>query len=517
MALQMEMTAEGLAKFRSAMETGNLVTLKNAELYGGFSDGSVSGEKLATMTVISSKALDTNSNVYRFTCQDRNAGAYTAYSGKILDADGVVVAIFHNNGDKVATKEEKAEVLIGCEFHFEDSVKVSDVVNMGDVSFYFNPDEATTEVKGVVELATEAEAKAGTDTKRAITPKTLDVVIEGHDNIVHRSGDESISDKKTFLGVTTHKADLNFTTTTKTDLTKESTVDEHWVGDRFVDSNGVKGAQCQYYRKSNGDAEINMQVKAKSNNGFSVLALVQTKDGKSYAIAPTPDTGDNSSKIATTVWVNEVAAKYLPLAGGKMTGTIRSTLEGLIVGDTDTSAVRISGGTNWDSGASLVVCGKDHATYPGMFRIKAEDGTNEYVLLGKPDGTLTWGGKNVVRSVGGVAADAAGNVNLGDVLRVVASWSNGGFWYRKYSDGWIEQGGIVGVQSWLNNPTVQLNTNMPFTNTNYTVIVSAYNSKGGKDSGTSFSPCVNTKTTSSFNVDYSNSTDMGLIWYACGY
>lgn len=57
--------------------------------------------------------------------------------------------------------------------------------------------------------------------------------------------------------------------------------------------------------------------------------------------------------------------------------------------------------------------------------------------------------KNVVRSVNGTAADAAGNVSIPLVTNskayITATWkaSDGSSWYRKWSDGFIEQGGQI--------------------------------------------------------------------------
>ena len=48
----------------------------------------------------------------------------------------------------------------------------------------------------------------------------------------------------------------------------------------------------------------------------------------------------------------------------------------------------------------------------GSILLIAEDQTNTSKLIGLPDGTLTWGDKNLVRSVNGVNADANGNVTL---------------------------------------------------------------------------------------------------------
>jgi hypothetical protein len=94
-----------------------------------------------------------------------------------------------------------------------------------------------------------------------------------------------------------------------------------------------------------------------------------------------------------------------------------------ISSDADTKAVRISGGTGWDNGGSIIVYGKTNSKNPGAFQIKAEDGTNEYILIGKPDGTLTWGGEKVER--------------------VVASSFGTNSFYIKYESGLLIQGGKV--------------------------------------------------------------------------
>ena len=418
MALQMEITAEGLAKFRSAMETGALVTLTSAELYGGFSGGAVSGNKLATMTVRSNNSLDPNSNVYRFSCQDKDVGAYTAYSGKVLDADGVVVAIFHNNGAAVATKEEKAEVLIGCEIHFEDSVKVSDVVNMGDASFYFNPDDATTEVKGVIELATEAEAKAGTDTKRAITPKTLDAVIKTHSDVVHRSGAETIAGNKTFTGSFVISKDSPFILVSQNDVVKGTKPPtSQYMGLAFVDSEGqgTVNRLGLVETKYMADGGICLSLSAyKPENGSTASAgieIIYPITGSPYINVPAPANGDSSNKIATTAWVKAVADKLLPLAGGTMTGGIKHQVDSPVIKNINSAKQTIiAGGTTQEDGGTLFLFGKDNNDSPGIFVLRANNGTLVSSLFGYADGKLQWGGKNIVRSVNGTAADAAGNV-----------------------------------------------------------------------------------------------------------
>lgn len=61
----------------------------------------------------------------------------------------------------------------------------------------------------------------------------------------------------------------------------------------------------------------------------------------------------------------------------------------------DTSFLGLMGGNDASSGAVVELCGKNHSSLKGYFRIHAKDGTNSKYLEGKPDGTLTWGGKKV--------------------------------------------------------------------------------------------------------------------------
>ena len=77
----------------------------------------------------------------------------------------------------------------------------------------------------------------------------------------------------------------------------------------------------------------------------------------------------------------------------------------------------------------------------GSFYLNAMDATTGVKpLAGSPDGTLRWCGKNVL------TGNSAG-------LTVVAESYSANSWYRKYSDGWIEQGGIFfySTSTWPSN------------------------------------------------------------------
>ena len=83
--------------------------------------------------------------------------------------------------------------------------------------------------------------------------------------------------------------------------------------------------------------------------------------------------------------------------------------------DVNNSVLRFNGGNTHDGGASLMLYGKDSNIDRGGFDLVActkEDASDAKQLIGKPDGTLTWNGKNIVRSVNGVNADTSGNVGV---------------------------------------------------------------------------------------------------------
>ena len=62
------------------------------------------------------------------------------------------------------------------------------------------------------------------------------------------------------------------------------------------------------------------------------------------------------------------------------------------------SELQLCGGTNYASGASIILYGKDTTSLNGMFRIRAAISGSEYIdLCGWPNGTLQWGGVDVLR------------------------------------------------------------------------------------------------------------------------
>lgn len=80
------------------------------------------------------------------------------------------------------------------------------------------------------------------------------------------------------------------------------------------------------------------------------------------------------------------------------------------------SSLRLNASNDGQSGARLVLYGKDNKTYTGEFNLVANDGASDVQLIGKTNGELYWNNQNIVRSVGGVLAGVNGNCNIGGII-----------------------------------------------------------------------------------------------------
>lgn len=91
--------------------------------------------------------------------------------------------------------------------------------------------------------------------------------------------------------------------------------------------------------------------------------------------------------------------------------------------------------------------------------------------------------------------------------------SDGTSWYRKWSDGWIEQGGITQSARGATSRTINLSTT--FSSSNYFVVVQSYT--GGASDAKCNNFHVTKKSLSSFSAVAGCGEDVAGLWYACGY
>lgn len=111
----------------------------------------------------------------------------------------------------------------------------------------------------------------------------------------------------------------------------------------------------------------------------------------------------------------DVAALYLPLSGGAMSGDISNAGTGML---------RLLGGTSTNNGARLAVAHENNAQFPGEFWLVAKaTGIGEKDLIGKPDGSLTWDGK-VVACFANFSSGAAGYARFTNGLQLCWNYDN---------------------------------------------------------------------------------------------
>lgn len=104
--------------------------------------------------------------------RDDTLASYALRGFALYLADGTLFAIY-GQPDPILEKASGSTALLAVDVRFVDIVDP----NLTFVEAGFINPPATTEVSGVIELATATEATTGTDTIRAITPATLKSVI----------------------------------------------------------------------------------------------------------------------------------------------------------------------------------------------------------------------------------------------------------------------------------------------------------------------------------------------------
>jgi hypothetical protein len=119
------------------------------------------------------------------TLKDDTADQYTLYGFGLYFENGVLFGTY-SQATPIMEKSPAAMLLLAADMAFKsiDAAQIS----FGDATFTNPP--ATTDRQGVVQLATNAEAMAGTDTQRAVTPAglqaTLGPALATKANVGHR-------------------------------------------------------------------------------------------------------------------------------------------------------------------------------------------------------------------------------------------------------------------------------------------------------------------------------------------
>lgn len=189
--------------------------------------------------------------------------------------------------------------------------------------------------------------------------------------------------------------------------------------------------------------------------------------------------------------------KVLTAAGGSV-GPLLCTANDAVKRSVDNANLVLRGGTGAKAGQLTLFGGTLDSASAGEARLTAYSSTGAtYIFRVAPDGNLYHKG---VRA-----------------RFVVEHWNDGGEdWYRKYNDGWIEQGGRVGISS-RGDATISFHT--PFSNNSYFTLLSGVGYSTA-DRKTCSSIGVATRRTNGMDI-YQVNTDgddyfTQASWYVCG-
>lgn len=137
----------------------------------------------------------------------------------------------------------------------------------------------------------------------------------------------------------------------------------------------------------------------------------------------------------TTVWSKvmtaaDVAALYLPLSGGTMSGNLSfSQSSARFIQINKDGDLRLYGASNSSYGASLMLSGMDSPS-TGAFSISANDGNTGKTLFGRANGGLFWDGKVVPVIQTGTWTPVLEGSTVTGVLTYAEQYG----WYEKIND-----------------------------------------------------------------------------------
>ena len=124
-------------------------------------------EPFKTLTTLSGGW--TGDNTIHVTVRDTDIETYTVYEVGLFTDEGVLFAVYSQD-TPIIQKANNSTVMLSLDIVILAATE-GDIVVKGDTNFW-NP-LATTEVVGVIEIATDEEAEQGEDSQRAVTPRQL--------------------------------------------------------------------------------------------------------------------------------------------------------------------------------------------------------------------------------------------------------------------------------------------------------------------------------------------------------
>lgn len=270
------------------------------------------------------------------------------------------------------------------------SVEVSRPANTKDTCISLSAN-TITEWGSNEKASIEVHAKAGaTSYATAPTPSSnatgneivtaewvIDKGLADDTNVVHKTGNETINGVKSFgdlvylhSNMSNKNSQMDLFTTPANTLYSQYT---------FVDKNGELCAYMQYGQQNTGTDFIGLFIHEKNKSLHGIMVTNSKEllpaDNNTYNL------GSSSYKWANAYITNTYTNKVTTCN---------------ITHPSDNSYFYMSGGSEWDKGANLFLYGSSlTGGNAGSFELVARNATETRILTGYPNGTLTWGGKNV--------------------------------------------------------------------------------------------------------------------------
>lgn len=150
--------------------------------------------------------------------------------------------------------------------------------------------------------------------------------------------------------------------------------------------------------------------------GQDVTSYIRSITGANATLTITK--GDSTSQSLSINNVLQATKAIQDKNGAQIDTTYFKSANGTFTGaeyfrNVNNSVLRFNGGNTHNGGAGLMLYGKGTDGAQGVFDLVActkEDASDAKQFVGKPNGSLTWSGKNIVRSINNINADAFGNV-----------------------------------------------------------------------------------------------------------
>lgn len=233
------------------------------------------------------------------TLRDDSADSYSLRGFALYLADGTLFAMFGQAG-VILEKSTQAVLLLSSDIRFVDIDANS--IEFGDANFVNPP--ATTTVMGVTQYATNPEALAGAVDNRSITASALKYVLDSRFGLFAPT-----EFMKGLLSIAT-AAGLRLSLELKSAALKD---EGHGNG---LNADLLDGQHGSYYATA-----------AHSHTIATVTGLQTALDAKAPLVspvltgtptAPTPATNDNTTRVATTAFVQALIANLIASAPGAL-------------------------------------------------------------------------------------------------------------------------------------------------------------------------------------------------------